>query len=153
MYTNTTHSSRTARSDQNTSRCHKTCNKTVTGYIFYHSITQVKYYKQTRKLEKNQPFQCYWPSEKHLKMFMIQSDHFFRLCATLLAPRMGTWRPAISSEVWTSVPMPLDAAASDSKSPLRQLWKRSARKKIHYQQYERATASRQNERHFWQMFT
>jgi len=144
MYINTTHSSRTARSDQNTSSCHKTCNKTVTGYIFYHSITQVKYYKQTRKLEKKSIFSMLLAFRKTLKDVCDSEWPFFRLCATLLAPRMGTWRPAISSEVWTSVSMPLDAASSDSKSPLRQLWKRSARKKIHYQQYERATASRQN---------
>ena len=41
--------SRTARSDKNTNGCPKTCNKTVTGYIFYHTTKML----QTRKLEKS----------------------------------------------------------------------------------------------------
>jgi len=47
---NAVEKSRTARSDKNTNSCPKTFNKTVTGYIFYHTV---KYYKQTRKLEKS----------------------------------------------------------------------------------------------------
>jgi len=39
----------TARSDKNTNSCPKTCNKTVTGYIFYHTSKIL----QTRKLEKS----------------------------------------------------------------------------------------------------
>ena len=41
--------SRTARSDKDTNSCPKTCNKTVTGYIFYHTSKIL----QTRKLEKS----------------------------------------------------------------------------------------------------
>ena len=41
--------SRTARSDKNTNSCLKTCNKTVTGYIFYHTSKIL----QTRKLQKS----------------------------------------------------------------------------------------------------
>ena len=35
--------------DKNTNSCPKTCNKTVTGYIFYHTSKIL----QTRKLEKS----------------------------------------------------------------------------------------------------
>jgi len=46
---NTLEKSRTARSDKNTNSCPKTCNKTVSGYIFYHTSKIL----QTRKLEKS----------------------------------------------------------------------------------------------------
>ena len=36
-YTNTDEKSRASRSDKNTNSCPKTFNKTVTGYIFYHT--------------------------------------------------------------------------------------------------------------------
>jgi len=42
-------SSRTARSDKNTNSCPKACNKTVTGYVFYHTSK----ISQTRKLQKS----------------------------------------------------------------------------------------------------
>ena len=37
IYINTVEKSRTARSDKNTNCCPKTCDKTVTGHIFYHT--------------------------------------------------------------------------------------------------------------------
>jgi len=46
---NTLEKSRTAGSDKNTNSCPKTCNKTVTGYIIYHTSKIL----QTRKLEKS----------------------------------------------------------------------------------------------------
>jgi len=49
VYIDTIEKSRTARSDENTNSCHKTCNKTVAGYIFYHTSKIL----QTGKLEKS----------------------------------------------------------------------------------------------------
>ena len=37
IYINTAEKSRTARSDKNTNCCPKRCDKTVTGYMFYHT--------------------------------------------------------------------------------------------------------------------
>ena len=45
----TVEKSRTARSDKNTNSCPKTYNKTVTGYIFYHTTNML----QTSKLEES----------------------------------------------------------------------------------------------------
>jgi len=42
--------SRTARSDKNTNSCHKTCNKTATGYIFYQTSKILQTNKKTRKI-------------------------------------------------------------------------------------------------------
>jgi len=51
IYSNTILEEQTARSDENTNSCPKTCNKTVTGYIglFYHTSKILR----TRKLEKS----------------------------------------------------------------------------------------------------
>jgi len=43
------YNSRTARADKNTNSCPKTCNKAVTGCIFYHTSKIL----QTRKLENS----------------------------------------------------------------------------------------------------
>jgi len=43
--------SRTARSDKNTNSCPKTCNKTVTKYIFYHTNKILQKKKKTRKIK------------------------------------------------------------------------------------------------------
>ena len=42
--------SRTARSDKNTNSCPKTFNKTVTGYIFYHTSKILQANKKTKKI-------------------------------------------------------------------------------------------------------
>ena len=49
VYIDTVEKSRTAASDKNTNSCPETFNKTVTGYIFYHTSKIL----QTRKLQKS----------------------------------------------------------------------------------------------------
>jgi len=39
-----------ARSDKNTSSCPKTCNNTVTGYVFYHTNKILQTNKKTGKI-------------------------------------------------------------------------------------------------------
>jgi len=55
---NTMEKGGTARSDKNNNSCPETFNKTVTGYIFYHTL-------ETRKLEKSIFSKLFL---KHLKM-------------------------------------------------------------------------------------
>jgi len=43
--------SRTARSDMNTNSCPKTFNRTVTGYIFYHTSKILQIKKKTKKID------------------------------------------------------------------------------------------------------
>jgi len=50
IYINTVEKSRTARSDKNTNSSPKTFNKTVTGYIFYHTSKISQTNKKTTKI-------------------------------------------------------------------------------------------------------
>jgi len=50
IYINTIEKSRIATSDKNTNSCPKTFNKTVTGYIFYHTSKILQTNKKTRKI-------------------------------------------------------------------------------------------------------
>jgi len=50
IYINTIEKSRIATSDKNTNSCPKTFNKTVTGYIFYHTSKISQTNKKTRKI-------------------------------------------------------------------------------------------------------
>jgi len=50
MYINTIEKRRTASSNKNTNSCPKTFNKTVTGYIFYHTSKILQTNKKTIKI-------------------------------------------------------------------------------------------------------
>ena len=75
-------------SDKNTNSCPVTFNK----QLLSHSITPVKYYKQTRKLEKISLFNAIPKTFKDVKFTVVEHIVIQTSCAKFLIPHASTPR-------------------------------------------------------------
>ena len=91
IYINTIEKSRTARADKNTNGRPKTCNKTVTGYIFYHTSKIL----QTRKLQKSIFSMLFLKISKGVK-FTADGRAFQTFISSAATAPLNVWHKTLS---------------------------------------------------------